>query len=126
MIPPERRDSVTVIGSVVWVGENVESCEDLDVLKIILTIAFLISGPASVHAAEDAVDCKFDEKYAEVIMTHRQVGKMDLSTMMEVLKTKPELRNMILDAYDHPLVRTPQARNLAIRHFSSIWALRCL
>jgi hypothetical protein len=87
--------------------------------------AVMLASIMTPAAAQD--ECWLDMKTAEMLATHRQMGGMSVSQMMEKLSSEkdPWLREMILDTFSQPLMHTPETRTIAVSEFANKWAVRC-
>lgn len=95
-------------------------------LKFVVLISVLFTPGLSVAQTKSEVStCSGDGMLAGVFMGHRQNGGDDLTTMMVKFGGVPGLREMILQAYEHPIMLTSQTREMAIDEFQNTWTLRC-
>jgi hypothetical protein len=96
------------------------------VLKCFVVVIILLApNLAAAQSQTEELTCAGDGVLAKIFMRNRQLGGDDLTTMMTKFGEEPGLREMILQAYDHPIMLTPQTRNMAIDEFQNRWVLRC-
>lgn len=90
---------------------------------LVLCAALLASGTPAL--SNDAKTCAGDAMIAGMIMTHRQMGGMDVNEMMEKFGSEPGLRQMVIDAYEKPAMQTKATRKIMIDEFKNTWSLKC-
>lgn len=87
-------------------------------------VALLIPAAAFSDVTETEA-CKGDAEIASMFMTHRQLGGMDLNTLMSRFGSDTGLRAMILNAFEVPVATTASARKNQIAEFGNAWEIRC-
>jgi hypothetical protein len=101
-------------------------------IVLALTAALLITGIARADEATDPAEsasmkdrCPGEGIIAKIFMGQRQRQRLSLSDMMGKWESIPGAKEKILEAFEVPLMMTPQTRQMAIDEFENRWALKC-
>lgn len=101
-------------------------------ISLALIVALLAAGIALADEATGSADsaslqdrCPGEGVIARIYMGQRQLQRLSLGEMMEKWGSVPGAKGKILEAFEVPLMMTPQTRKMAIDEFENRWVLEC-
>lgn len=89
----------------------------------IFTIIFAQHTQAQATTETDI--CEGDGMFAKLIAQTRLMPGADINDMIAKFGEEPALREMVLQAFELPLVTTEPARTTLAEEFGNSWSLKC-
>ena len=97
----------------------------LSVALVAARLAWAEAPAVMADPARGSDTCPGEGITAKVFMGQRQRLGRSLGDMMEQWGGVPKWREMVLEAFEVPLMMTPETRQIAIDEFQNKWTLKC-